>query len=265
MRIIALLATYNEQRFIRNCLDNLLGQGLEVYLIDNQSTDATRAIAGEYLGRGLIDIETFPRDGMYRWRPLLQRKAQLAREIDADWFMHVDADEIRLPPAGHDSLKTALEAADAAGCNAVNFQEFTFTPVAESPDHDHPDYLRTMRWYYPFLPAHPHRLNAWKKHEQADLAASGGHKVRFPGLRMYPTDFVMKHYLFLSIPHAVEKYAHKLYDPAEVAAGWHGARARLTADPRLTLPACRQLRSVDEGGALDARNPRTRHFLFERF
>ena len=262
MRVIALLATYNEQRFIRICLEHLLQQGLEVYLIDNQSSDATPDIAREYLGQGLLRIETFPRNGVYRWRPLLQRKAQLACELDADWFMHVDADEIRLPPPDHATLSTAFQVVEQAGYNAVNFQEFTFTPTVESPDHDHPDFPRTMRWYYPFLPISPHQVKAWKKTVPIDLDSSGGHKVRFSGLRLYPVNFVMKHYLFLSPAHAIEKYAHKLYDPQEVASGWHGGRARLTAD-RIVLPSQQQMKPSTDHGELDASEPQVKHFLFE--
>jgi hypothetical protein len=39
---------------------------------------------------------------------------------------------------------------DAGGYNAVDFSELAFVPTRESPDHDHPDYRRTMRWYYAF-------------------------------------------------------------------------------------------------------------------
>jgi glycosyltransferase involved in cell wall biosynthesis len=262
MRIIALLATYNEQRFIGNCLRHLLQQGLEVYLIDNESGDATREIAREFLGKGLLHIETFPRDGMYCWRPLLQRKARLAQELEADWFMHVDADEIRLAPPGHGTLQEAFRQVAEAGYNAVNFQEFTFTPVAESPDHDHPDYLRTLRWYYPFSPHHPHQVKAWRKTAPIDLDSSGGHQVQFADRRIYPIDFIMKHYLFLSPAHAIEKYARKLYDPREVAVGWHGDRARLGED-QVRLPEQAQMREIADGQSLDASHPRVTHLLFE--
>jgi cellulose synthase/poly-beta-1,6-N-acetylglucosamine synthase-like glycosyltransferase len=45
MRVIAILATYNEERFIANCLEHLFRQGVEVYLMDNDSEDETVAIA----------------------------------------------------------------------------------------------------------------------------------------------------------------------------------------------------------------------------
>ena len=110
MRVVAVLATYNEERFIAGCLEHLIRHGIEVYLIDNASTDETVAIARCYLGRGLISIESFPRGGQFSWRPLLERKEQIIATLDADWFMHVDADEIRLPPRSDHSLTQAFAA-----------------------------------------------------------------------------------------------------------------------------------------------------------
>src|SRR3989442_7651052 len=140
MRILAILATYNEQRFIVGCLEHLISHGIEVYLVDNSSTDQTVRLAERFLGRGLVGIETFPRDGVYAWSALLRRKEQLAAALDADWFMHVDADEIHLPPRSDRTLLQAIQEADAEGYNAVNFSEFTFVPTQEEPDHDHPEF-----------------------------------------------------------------------------------------------------------------------------
>ncbi len=263
-RAIALLATYNEERFIAGCLDHLIRLGIDVYLIDNSSTDETLAIASRYLGRGLIGIESFPRAGQYSWRPILERKEQLAVSLDADWFMHVDADEIRLPPRSDRSLAQAFAEVQAQGYNAVNFMEFTFVPTREAPDHDHQDFQHTMRWYYPFMPSlAPTQVKAWKKQPGAvELAWSAGHQVRFPGLRLYPEAFPMRHYLFLSVPHAVRKYVERRYDPREVEAGWHRSRARLRPE-MIKLPTQAELRLYRSDDELDPSNPRTQHYLFD--
>ena len=242
MRVIALLATHNEERFIVPCLEHLVRHGLEAYVIDNESDDGTASLARRFLGRGLVGIETFPREGVYPWQMILRRKEQLAATLDADWFMHADPDEVRLPPRSGTTLAEAFAEADRQGWNAVNFDEFTFVPTRQSPDHDHPDYLRTMRWYYPFEPSFPNQLKAWKKQRRrVELARSGGHQVRFRGLRMYPVSFPMRHYLFLSIPHAIEKYVRKIYDPLEVAAGWHVSRVKLRPE-MIKLPSQEELR-----------------------
>lgn len=265
MRVLAIIATYNEERFIGGCLEHLFSHGVEAYLCDNQSTDGTVAIAERYLGAGLRGIERIPRDGTYRWRQILRRKEALAAELEADWFLHLDPDEVPLPPpSGQTSGQTlaqGLAEADAGGYNAVEFSEFTFVPTREAPHHDHPNYGHTMRWYYPFAPTAHHRVIAWKRQARpVDLASSGGHAVRFPERRIAPQSFRLRHYLFLSLEHAVRKYVQKTYDPEEVRGGWHGWRATLTADA-IRLPSQAALRTAFTDDDLDPSSPRKTHWL----
>lgn len=263
MRVVALLAVYNEERVVAACLDHLIRQGVEVYVIDNGSDDGTRSIAERYVGHGVIGIEHLPREGTYTWRPILERKEQLATELEGDWFLHVDADEIRLPPRPDATLAEAFAEATRRGFNAVNFVEFTFVPTEEEADHDHPRFQETMCWYYPFAPRPVDRLNAWARQERrVDLAQSGGHVVCFPGLRKDPVAWPMRHYLFLSRAHAVSKYVQRQYDAAEVAQGWHRARARLAED-MILLPSQSDLRPYSGDHTLDGSNPRTLHYLFD--
>lgn len=262
VRIVSLLATHNEERFIEPCLEHLTGQGLDVYLIDNQSTDRTVERARRYAGRGLVGAEVMPRTDLYSWNPILARKEELAAELEADWFMHVDADEIRLAPAPWSTLAEALAEVDRQGYNAVEFQEFTFVPTREDPDHDHPGFQETMRRYYPYLPRSPNQLKAWKRQgSRVDLVSSGGHLVDFPGLRMCPEPFPMRHYLFLSVEHAVRKYVERQYDPAEVDGGLHRARSALRAEA-IALQPENELRPYVSDELLDATEPLTRHPLF---
>jgi glycosyltransferase involved in cell wall biosynthesis len=263
LRVVAVLTTRNEERFLAGCLENLFRQGVSVYLCDNQSTDRTLEIAERYRGRGLVDLETIPYDGVFRWRRLLERKEVLFQSLQADWLMHVDADEIHLPPARHATLSGALAEADANGYDTVEFSEFTFLPTQEAPDHDHPFFQRTLRSYYPFRPSSPHCVRALKKREGAmEIAWSGGHRVRFATPpKLFPEPFRMRHYPFLSVGHAVEKYAHRRYDDDEVNfASWHGWRARLQAE-QIRLPKACELRTTTAEGDLDASAPWTRHWL----
>jgi glycosyltransferase involved in cell wall biosynthesis len=264
VRAIAIVAAYNEERFVGGCIEQLHRHGVETYLLDNDSTDRTVEIAREHLGQGLIGLEHVPRDGTYAWRGLLARKAALAAELEADWFLHVDADEIRLPPRPGETLAEALERAGDEGYNAVRFQELTFVPTQEHPDHDHERFRETMRWYYPFSSGRLDQVKAWQRQpEPVDLVSSGGHVVDFPGLRLGPEPFPMLHYLFLSVPHAIEKYVERVYDADEVASGWHVLRAALRAEDIRLLPESR-LRTYEGDGRLDASDPWSAHPLFAR-
>jgi hypothetical protein len=263
MRILALLATYNEERFIAACLEHLIRQGCDVYLIDNESTDRTVSLARGFLGCGLVEIESLARNGVYHWERILGRKQSIAGSADYAWFMHVDADEIRLPPSGFETLADAVQAADRSGYNAINFSEFAFVPTQEAPDHDHPEFLATMQWYYPFRPRSLNRVNLWRRPAsgQADLTTSGGHHVHFPDQRILPTYFPMRHYLFLSMDHARRKWLERRYHPDEVKRGWHRARARLSP-PDLRLLPQEALHRLTPAGYLDASRPRERHPVF---
>ncbi len=151
----------------------------------------------------------------------------MPRTLDADWLIHHDADEIRVSPQRGQTLAEAIAEFDAAGYNAVNFLEFAFVPTLEFPDHDHPGFARTMRWYYPFAPRFPHRCNAFKRQDgPVDLATDAGHVVSFPGLRMAPTSMYMRHYLYISRQHAIEKFVQRRFAEDELEAGWFGWRAR---------------------------------------
>ena len=260
MRALALVAAYNEARFIGGCLAHLRDQGVDAYLLDNESTDDTVAIARTFLGSGLRAIERVPRDGSFQWHRILRRKEELALALDADWFIHVDPDEIHLPPPRYPTLADALTAADAAGCNAIELDELTFVPTREAPDHDHPDFRRTMRWYYPFASGPHHLVRGWKRRpERVDLATSGGHNATFSERRIWPERFLLCHYLFLSAEHAARKYIGKRFDPEELAVRrWHGWRARLTHDA-IRLPPAARLRYTATTDDLDPSTPLAHH------
>lgn len=262
MRVVAILASFNEEHFIARCLEHLFAQGVDAYLVDNGSTDLTVEIAERYLGHGLVGVEQYPRvEDTYKWHSILQRKEELAQTLEADWFIHADPDEIRLAPRPGQTLVEALVEVDRSGYNAVNFSEFTFVPTEEAPDHDHPDFLRTMRHYYPFVRGFPFRVQAWKRQpERVHLAKSGGHQVNFSDLRLYPEPFEMRHYPWLSVPHLVQKYVGRRFDARELRWGWHGWRARLD-ESKVALPSQADLNVHTIGKRLDPSNPRTRHVM----
>lgn len=281
MRIVAVLASYNEEMFIDKCLAHYEKHGIEVFLLDNDSSDNTVNIAKKYLGRNLIAIENFPRKGVYEWSKILRKKEQIIDSINADWFIHADPDEFRLPPTSHQTLAEAIADVDRQGYNAVNFMEYTFIPTKESPDHFSESFLETMRWYYPFAPRHPHRLNAWKKQTKkwqgvkpflrevvkhkrwgvpsVDLTSTGGHVIDFAGINPYPVDFKMRHYLVLSLSHAITKYVKKEFDPDEIA-GSHGWRAT-AKEHDFMLPSASELRIYTNDDELDASEPESMHFI----
>jgi hypothetical protein len=257
LRVIALLAAHNEERFIVPCLDTRTPRA-EVCVIDNESEDGTVALARRFLGRGLVGVETFPRGGVYRWQMILQRKEQLAATLDADWFMHADPDEVRLPPQSGATLAAAFAEADREGFNAVNFIEFTFVPTGSR---------RTTTTRTTCGPCAGTTLSArlpepGQRLEEA--TGAGGRLVGapgpLPGLRM---PGVLPD-ATLPLPqqgHAVRKYVQQAYDPEELARGWHTARSRLRAE-EIVLQDDAALRRYASDDLLDASCPLRQHPVF---
>ena len=263
MRIIAILTVRNEARVLDRCLRHLAGQGIETCVVDNDSTDGSREIAAAYLGRGVMRLERLPYPGSFELATILRNEERLASEIEADWFIHHDADEIREAPEPHANLAAGIAAADQAGYNAVHFDEFVFLPTADAEEaYEGTDYVARMEHYYFFEPGPLRRLNAWKHLPGIvpNLADTGGHRVAFEGLRAFPIPFVMRHYIALSRAHVIEKYSRP-YSPTEVQGGWHGERARF--DPaRLRLPQRSRLKRKAPGIPWDRSEPWLRHEFF---
>src|SRR5262245_58168341 len=123
--VVAIIAARNEADIVGQVVDDLIRQGLSVYFLDDGSTDNTVTAVEPYLGRGVIKIEsladTFGRTGSapFEWERILLRKAQIASELDAEWFIHHDADEFRESPWLGLTLKEAIQQVDASGYNAI--------------------------------------------------------------------------------------------------------------------------------------------------
>ena len=195
VRIAAIVAAYNEEDIIGPAVAHLVAQGVSVYLLDDGSTDRTVANAQQSAGGRLIGIESLPRveraDGtaVYSWSRILERKAQLAHALDAEWFIHQDADEFRESPWPHLSLAESVDLVDRLGWNAIDFEVFNFAPDGEdvAPGQDP---IGTFRHYHPAEAYDRLQIRCWKKTAApVDLVTTGGHEARFPGRRVFPIRF----------------------------------------------------------------------------
>jgi Glycosyl transferase family 2 len=226
-RVVAIMPVFNEADIIVPSLENLIQQGIEVYLLDNWSNDETERLASRFLGRGLIRIEKFPADGPgdhYELRPTLERIASLADEIRADWIVANDADEVRCSPWPGVSLRDAIYAADQRGFNAIDYTNIIFEPTDDR--YQQGSSLGHFR-YFRFGPDPWHllRINSWKRLGRTiDLVESGGHEVRFEGRRVFPFKFLLKHYPIRSQRQGERKIFRERkprFSEEERAIGWH--------------------------------------------
>lgn len=262
-RVAAIISVRTCEAYLARCFDAMIEQGVGICVIDNDANAATRAIIERYRDRGVVHVEQYPYPGYFDWAGILQRKEELAQILDADWIMLWDSDEVREPPAAFASLREAFLHVDRKGYTAVNFSEFVFLPTDRQQDLTGRDYVAGLQHYYYFEPAANHRLTAWKNlGKPIDLQESAGHRVAFENCRVFPEPFVLRHYLFLSWDHGVEKYVRRTFSDEELARGWSVERARTTRET-LRLPAPVDLTEYRGDGRWDRTAPRQRHLCFD--
>lgn len=233
MRIVALIAARNERTYLEIVVPYLARQGVEVVLIDNGSTDGGLDVMTPARHPNLIEVHHLPYDGHFDLGRQLRFKQTLAGEIATDWLIHQDADEILQSRHGWGGLRAAIEHADAAGCNVVNFEELVMLPLDPGVD----DIFANNRLAYLFKknPA-PRLMRAWKADRPVTNAHKGGHKVDRPDLKLFPEFQVLKHFIVRSQAHAIEKYLGRRFARSDTERGWHGNRLNLTRED-LRLPA----------------------------
>lgn len=222
----AILAVYNEADIIREAVSKLIAHGVDVYLIDNASTDGTTDQIQDLVGRGVVDIETVRytenEREVYDWTALLKLKEQVSRRIVYDWYLHADADEVRYPPWPVLSLREGLDRVDKAGYNLVNFKLFNFRLTKETVING--DFETSMRLYSGSERFNQRQVKAWKSNPAVDIACLGGHQIRVPEASIFPTRFILKHYPVRSLEHGQRKILEerkKRFSLAERKRGWH--------------------------------------------
>lgn len=232
MKIIAIVSAYNEDDIIYHVIGDLVSQGIEVYLINHNSSDNTVLEASRWLCKGLVHIENFPDEAGYPennfnnyvWTDILKRKEELAVTLGADWYIHHDADEFRESPFPGVSLRSGIALADLLGFNAIDFALLNFRPTDNSfvPGGDVRESLRWFEWGEAFNSL---QIKAWKNTGRpVNLTTHAGHSVLFPGRLIFPLKFILRHYPIRSQQHGLQKVLKQRktrFLQEERDKGWH--------------------------------------------
>jgi hypothetical protein len=244
-RVIAIMRAYNEADIVVPSIRYLAGQGVGVYVIDNWSTDGTYELVEGLSGQGVVGVERYPPGGPsqhYEHKRLMERIEVLSRTLEADWFIHHDADEIRESPWPGVSLRDALYHVDRCGFNSVDHAVLDFFPVDDSfqPGTDFAAHFT----YYEFgrRSGHFKQIKTWKNvGQRISLYPSGGHQVEFKGQRIYPYLFLIRHYPLRTSHQAVAKIRALRRRARRLARliGWHHQYDRFDpGDARLFDELC---------------------------
>ena len=224
MKIQAYLPCFNEFDVLPHTLRHLHEQGCAVHVIDGWSTDGSYGIAA----KDAESYERFPAAGpspVQCCTDILHRVEELAAASDADWCLYSDADEWRRAPMSiiHDgtrhfytpappTLLQSLRTVDECGYSAIDFRVFQFYCTDDSWVYSSSRISLEAHFQYydetDCISRIPNR-KLWKNVGRVTLAG-GGHEVTFPGMRVYPHEFVMKHYPFRTPAQAKAKLETRL-------------------------------------------------------
>lgn len=227
-KVVALIPAYNEEDVIETAIAHLIANGVQVYLLDNWSSDRTLERARRFEEAGLIGYEQFPPEGppsTFDLTGIMTRIEELAKDLDVDWITVNDADELRTSPWPGVSLRDALHHVQQEGFTTVNYTALYFALTADTYRYGS-DLSDHLTWFRPD-PGGPFKhLKTWRRHAgvRPELAWNGGHEVRFPGRASFPYNFQLRHYPIRSLDQGKRKIFQERiprFPAHERAKGWH--------------------------------------------
>jgi hypothetical protein len=251
--VSAVLMVRNGAPTLGKLLDHMGANQIPVIVIDHGSTDATRAIAAARLGRGVSRIVDEPFQGSFDLTRQLELKAEIIGGLEADWIIHLDADEFLFSPVPGESLRGLIERHAATAAEAIGCDEYVFLPLAEDEEHDSETFMETMTAYVHLENKDPKQrvfrrraaLDRWMK--------TGGH---FVSPNAVGETLVLQHYMGLSLDHLRAQYVGRVYTKADLGKLWNFDR-RATGAGFVVAPDPNLVRHRQGGQPLRA--PGTRH------
>lgn len=241
-RVCAFVPCFNERDIVASTVGRLLEGGIEVVVLDDWSTDGSAELLEERFAGAPLQVRRFPQDGptgTFDWAAMLRHIADLAAAHPADWVLRNDADEVRDAPWPGLTLRDGLWTAQLRGYDAVDHTVLDFRPVEEPVAGGDP-IEQMVHWEYGRRDGHFKQINAWRNRGPVVFDAEGGHEAAFPGRRVLPYKFLLRHYPIRGQEHGTRKVLAERkprFRADERAAGWHvqydpiGPATRFLRDP----------------------------------
>ena len=205
MKVIGMLSVFNDEDIIREVIEDLLSQGLELVVLDNGSTDNTFQICEKFQGRGILQLKQFKTENfIYNLNLLLRMLYDMALTESPDWVLRSDSDEFFESGIPKKNLKEAIEQVDLEGFNLVQFDLLDFFMTDDDNES-----AKSIKEKFPYYSWHGDYLyRAWKYFPGITIGYAGGHYPIFPEgylYKIYPKKFAMRHYKFRSKKQAEKK------------------------------------------------------------
>ena len=235
--VTAIINCYNEADIITEVILYLLQQNLNVIVVDNWSTDGSyETVLSLAKKHPKLKVTRFPDapSSYFNLNEQLINTVKISEQHGHGWYIHYDADEIRESPWQNINLQDAVSFVDSLGYNAIDFTLLNFRYL--KGDSDYSDIPPTKRLRYCEFGDRPEdfrQTKAWKYYGQkVNLNKSGGHRVKFANQKIYPFNFLTRHYPLRSPEQSYQKlYRDRLPRlDVEKKFGWHRHYNNLTTE-----------------------------------
>lgn len=188
--VLAIVTFKNDAAYLKRTTEYLLAQETDVFLLDDGSDDGSHEIAQYYSERysGHVFLKRIM-TGEAGYDPVGYAE-KTAWEMDYDWYMYLDAREMRCGPWEHKNLRETLFYIDQLGFNAVenivtDFEVISDEESRRAEGKGYFDFRHKEKEYF-------HR-RTWKKDEQAGLKRTDGHIVRIKNPRIFPLTMLSRY------------------------------------------------------------------------
>lgn len=260
LRICAIIAIRNSSSTLSRVLQHLASNQIDVIIIDNQSSDSTLSIVDDFFGYSVISILSVKHDGVYRWQKLLEVKEYIASQVEHDWIIHQDGDEILEAPS-LESLREFIERCDKGGVDIIDCDEFVFLPVEAGICSL--NFVECMKHYY-FHSPDGRKLHRVQRRQQSKggWAQTGGHELDSTGRTISREKIRLRHYIGTSYDDLRITYLTRVFDGEELRRGWHVRRVA-TDMQFIKEPLSSDLISLEIDGWVTA-HPHSKHPIFNQ-
>lgn len=221
-RLTAIITCRNASPTLAGLLDHLSRHDADTIVIDNGSTDDTRAIASSRMNGPVSRIIDDPYRGFFDLTRQLRLKRDLIRNIGEGWIIHADADEFIDSPDGgplRDYLRNVPGGVRSFACD-----EIMFVPKSDDERHLPETFEETMVAGLRMI-----ERDTKERVFRADVPlsrwmATGGHSVLDGGKGVSNVRLRVRHYFALSLDQVRSEYLSRVYAPHDLAKFWHSSR-----------------------------------------
>jgi tetratricopeptide (TPR) repeat protein len=235
--VTAIINCYNESDIIEDVILYLIKQDINIFVVDNWSTDGSFEIISklseEYQN---INVTRFPDapNNDFNWNEQLKNTVNISEKLGYGWYLHYDADEIRESPWQNINLREAISFVDSLGYNAIDFTILNFRYVKDDSDYEDKPLIERLRYCdFGNHPADFMQTKGWKYYGQrVNLNDSGGHNVKFEDKKVYPFHFLTRHYPLRNCEQASQKLFRDRFPRfrnERQKFGWHNHYDYITA------------------------------------